>query len=213
MGIYFDCAYPISVKSSLISLDGQLVFIESFIDHDKALRIHQRLLVELAWREESIRIYGRPVKVPRLTCWYGDPGAVYTYSGVVHEPLPWVPLLSRLRQQLEAFTRRTFNSMLGNLYRDGNDSMGWHADKEKELGPAPFIGSLSFGERRTFKIRHNKTKETVTVELTNGSLLLIGGVAQSHWRHCVPKTTQTKKARVNLTFRNIILPEELAGGR
>lgn len=199
------------MEQSLISLDGDLVFIESFIDNDEASRIHRRLLDELVWQEESIRIYGRPVKVPRLTCWYGDAGAVYTYSGVVHEPLPWTLPLSRLRQQVEALTRRKFNSVLGNLYRNGTDSMGWHADKEKELGPAPCIASLSFGERRTFKIRHNKTKETVAIELTNGSLLLMGGVVQNHWRHCVPKTTQAKKARVNLTFRNIILPQQLSG--
>ena len=199
------------MEKSLISFDGELVFIESFIADDEALRIHRSLLGELAWQEESIRIYGRPVKVPRLTCWYGDPGAVYTYSGVVHEPLPWTPMLSRLRLQVEAFTRGEFCSVLGNLYRDGNDSMGWHADKEKELGPAPFIASLSFGERRTFKIRHNRTKQTVTIDLTNGSLLLMGGVIQKHWRHCVPKTTQAKKARVNLTFRNIILSDQAGG--
>jgi alkylated DNA repair dioxygenase AlkB len=195
------------VEQSLISSDGELVFIESFIADDEAQRIRRSLLDDLAWQEESIRIYGRPVKVPRLICWYGGPGAVYTYSGVVHEPLPWTPLLSRLRRQVEVFTRRRFNSVLGNLYRDGNDSMGWHADKEKELGPVPFIASLSFGEQRTFKIRHNRTKEMVTIELTNGSLLLMGGVIQTHWRHCVPKTKQAKKARVNLTFRNIVLPE------
>jgi alkylated DNA repair dioxygenase AlkB len=198
--------YYAAVEQSLISFDGELVFVESFIADDEALRIHRSLLDELAWEEESIRIYGRPVKVPRLTCWYGEPGAVYTYSGVVHDPLPWTALLNRLRRQVEALSGRQFNSVLGNLYRDGNDSMGWHGDKEKELGPMPFIASLSFGERRTFKIRHNRTKETVTIDLSNGSLLLMGGVIQKHWRHCVPKTKQAKKGRINLTFRNIILP-------
>lgn len=199
------------MEQSLIPFDGELVLIESFFADDEAFGIHRCLLNELAWQEESIRIYGRPVKVPRMTCWYGDPGVVYTYSGVAHEPLSWTPLLSRLRQQVEAFTRREFNSVLGNLYRGGNDSMGWHADKEKELGPAPFIASLSFGERRMFKIRHNKTEETVTIELNNGSLLLMGGVIQKYWRHCLPKTKQAKKARVNLTFRNVFLPEQAGG--
>ena len=162
------------MKQSLITCDGELVFVESFVDHDEALKIHQCLLDQLAWQEESMRIYGRSVKAPRLTCWYGDAGAVYAYSGIVHNPLPWTPPLSRLRQKVEAFTGREFNSVLANLYRNGNDSLGWHADKEKELGPAPFIASFSFGDQRTFKMRHNKTKETLTIEFYKNKFPITG---------------------------------------
>ena len=110
--------------------------------------IHNRLLKELDWSEEHLQIYGKSVKAPRLMCWYGDPDAVYTYSGVTHTPLAWTDILLKLKQRLETVTGKEFNSMLANLYRDGNDSMGWHSDKEKELGTAPFIASLSFGDAR-----------------------------------------------------------------
>lgn len=188
---------------NLAERDGELYYIEGFIAREEACALHQRLFEELAWREEEIAIGAQRVKVPRLVCWYGDPQAVYSYSGVVHPPLPWTPTLQRLKERLENYTRHSFNSVLGNLYRSGGDSMGWHADKEKELGPNPFIASLSLGEERLFKIRHNKTKKTLAIPLTDGSLLLMGGSLQHHWRHCVPKSRREKRARINLTFRRI----------
>jgi alkylated DNA repair dioxygenase AlkB len=183
--------------------DGELYFIENFIPRDEADLLHILLRRDLAWREEEITVFGRRVKVPRLVCWYGDAGAIYRYSGVEHAPLPWIETLLTLKSRVECFCGRQFNSVLGNLYRDGRDSMGWHADKEKELGPNPFIASLSFGAERLFKLRHNKTGEILEVVLTHGSLLLMGGSLQHKWRHSVPKTRETKAERVNLTFRTI----------
>ena len=189
---------------NLVSRDGELNYLPGFIDTEAAYRLHERLLVELAWQAEDIIIAGRRVKVPRLVCWYGEEGAVYRYSGVVHHPLPWPDALSQVRQKIERTCGHLFNSVLGNLYRDGQDSMGWHADKEKELGENPFIASLSLGEERLFKIRHNQTGEHLNLMLANGSLLLMGGRLQQHWRHCVPKVREAKSARINLTFRTIL---------
>ena len=188
---------------SLVGQDGEVYLLRQFYQRPDADQLFQALRKELAWQQENIIIVGKCVKVPRLVCWYGDHEAVYQYSGVVHEPLPWTADLFRVRQQIEQYCGRYFNSVLANLYRDGSDSMGWHADKEKELGVNPFITSLSLGDERLFKIRHNKTKQTIDINLQHGDLLLMGGALQHHWRHCVPKTRKEKTPRINLTFRQI----------
>ncbi|MGH8549283.1 MAG: alpha-ketoglutarate-dependent dioxygenase AlkB family protein [Methylococcales bacterium] len=188
----------------LIENDGLLFVIPHFIDSEEALQLHERLANELAWSAESIRIYGRSIQSPRLVSWVGDSEAIYTYSGVVHHPRAWHPLLYEIKTRLETSTSRSFNSVLCNLYRDGNDSMGWHADKEKELGADPCLGSLSLGATRTFRIRHRKTGETHDIESGNGSLIIMAGRLQQFWRHCVPKARKAVKARINLSFRRIL---------
>ncbi|WP_077728744.1 alpha-ketoglutarate-dependent dioxygenase AlkB [Methylocaldum sp. 14B] len=188
---------------NLAPRDGELYFVEDFVSRPEADALHILLRRDLAWQEEDITVFGRRVRVPRLVCWYGDAGAAYRYSGVSHEPLPWNETLSMLKDRVERFCGRRFNSVLGNLYRDGRDSMGWHADKEKELGSNPFIASLSFGAERLFRLRHNKTGETLEIVLTHGSLLLMGGRLQHGWRHSVPKAREPKTERINLTFRTI----------
>lgn len=184
--------------------DGEAFLIRNFITDPEAARIQQRLISELAWEQETIKVFGKAVKVPRLTCWYGDRGAVYTYSGVTHRPISWTPTLKTLRVRVEVFAGSPFNSVLGNLYRNGQDSMGWHADKEKELGEQPCIASLSLGEKRVFKLRHNKSKECLKLDLTHGSLLVMGGNLQRCWRHCLPKVDAVRGTRVNLTFRYVM---------
>lgn len=190
-----------------LNSDGELDFVENFIPPQEADGFFLALREELAFSEESIRIAGREVKVPRLVCWYGDSEARYRYSGTDHAPLPWTAALRALKQRVEAYCGRGFNSVLGNLYRDGKDSMGWHADKEKELGPAPRIASLSFGAERRFELRHNKTGEILRLPLTHGSLLLMGGSLQHHWRHRIPKSPSVITPRINLTFRTILAPQ------
>jgi len=161
------------------------------------------LLHGLAWQEEEIVLFGRPTKVPRLMCWYGDPGAHYAYSGTPHEPLPWCAPLDCMRRELEQSLGLKFNSVLANLYRDGRDSMGCHADNEKELGRNPVIASLSLGDERLFRIAHNKTRHKLDILLGHGDLLIMAGALQHCWRHSLPKTRQHKTERINLTFRNI----------
>jgi alkylated DNA repair dioxygenase AlkB len=188
----------------LTDVDGELRLYEQFLSRDEATQWFASLRSTLPWHEEHVTMFGKSVTAPRLISWHGDAGAVYTYSGVRHDPAPWTPDLLALRHRIEGVTQRRFNSVLANLYRDGRDSMGWHADKEKELGDAPFIASLSLGAERLFRVRHNRSGKTLDVVLRNGDLLTMGGVFQKHWRHCVPKSAATSDARINLTFRHIV---------
>lgn len=137
-------------------------------------------------------------------CWHGDPSAYYEYSGVNHQPKPWTSELRNIREKVEQQCRCVFNSVLANLYRDGNDSMGRHADDEKELGINPVIASLSLGDGRLFRMHHKKSKQTLAINLAHGDLLVMGGTCQQHWLHSVPKTKIAKMPRINLTFREIL---------
>jgi alkylated DNA repair dioxygenase AlkB len=189
---------------NLASRDGELFYQADFLSQAEALECFLQLKTELNWQEEVATLFERKVTMPRLVSWYGDEGAIYSYSGLTHYPQAWTNSLLELKVKIEDYCGHPFNSVLGNLYRDGQDSMGWHADQEKVLGINPFIASLSLGADRLFKIRHHKTGETLDITLANGSLLLMGGSLQHHWRHCVPKTRKPVSARINLTFRTIL---------
>lgn len=165
------------------------------------------LVDELPLHVEVYRMAGREVRSPRLVSWHGDPGTGYAYSGVPHEPAPWTPRVSELRARVEAATGLRFNSVLANLYRDGQDSVGWHADAEPEIGPSVedrWVASLSFGHPRRFVLCHKKAGARHELALGNGALLVMRGTTQSHWRHSVPKTTRPVGPRLNLTFRHIV---------
>ena len=183
--------------------DGVLDIYPDFLPHDVADNFYELFLNELNWSEEQIQMFGKTIPVPRLICWYGNKEAVYRYSGVEHIPHPWTSSLRELKNRIEAFTQYSFNSVLGNLYRDGNDAMGWHSDDEKELGQNPFIASISLGAERVFKIRHKSTREQYKLILPHGSLLTMSGPFQHHWQHSIPRTSTYKAPRINLTFRNI----------
>ncbi|WP_101759586.1 alpha-ketoglutarate-dependent dioxygenase AlkB [Oceanicoccus sp. KOV_DT_Chl] len=184
--------------------DAELHYTDNFIA-EQAL-IYQQLLAQLEWRQDTIKMYGRRVKIPRLNAWYGDVDAHYGYSGLALQPRPWQPLLLALKQQLEDFTGEQFNSVLANYYRDGNDSVAWHSDDEKELGVNPVIASLSFGASRQFSLRHKSLKQfaPIHIDLAGGSLLLMAGTTQRYWQHQVAKTSGQVGARINLTFRRIV---------
>ena len=160
------------------------------------------LLARIDWQQEDIVIFGERRRVPRLVAWHGDPGTAYTYSGTAHEPLPWTPELQRVRHRVEGLTAHRYNSVLLNLYRDGRDGMGWHADDEPELGREPVIASVSLGATRRFKLRHRRARPAAsTLDLAHGDLLLMAGQTQHAYVHAVPKTARPVGARVNLTFR------------
>ena len=173
----------------------------------------ERLRGELPLGRETYRIAGRTVGSPRLVCWHGEPGTDYVYSGVRHMPEPWTPGLSELRAIVESESGLGFNSVLANYYRDGADRMGWHADAEPEVGPSPddrWIASLSLGAARRFLLRHRRDKEDRhELELGHGSLLVMRGTTQTHYRHSAPATARAVGPRLNLTFRHIAPP---AGG-
>lgn len=182
----------------------ELYWVKGFYALKEADDLFKKLLSSLCWEEEHLFIYGKQVKVPRLLCWHGDPECVYCYSGVNHQPNPWTQDLLAIKLKLEQACGCCFNSVLANLYRDGNDSMGWHADNEKELGINPVIASLSLGDDRLFKIRHHKSKTSFNINLAHGDLLVMAGTFQYYWRHSVPKTKMSKAPRINLTYRYIM---------
>ena len=190
---------------NLLPFDGDLYLISRFYELNKADDYFQRLHQQIDWQSEQLFIYGRWVSVPRLMAWYGDAGAVYRYSGVDHRPRPWTTLLLQLKTELEQYCQCPFNSVLANLYRDGRDSMGCHADDEKQLGLNPQIASLSLGDSRRLRFRHPQSGYKLDLILEHGDLLWMGGNIQHHWRHELPKTRQRKGPRINLTFRNIIV--------
>ena len=168
--------------------------------------ILSRLIAEIPWRQERIRLFGKTYLQPRLICWMGDPGCSYAYSGKRYEPEPWHPLVAELRCRIEKIAGTAFSSVLLNQYRDGQDSMGWHADDEPELGDRPVIASLSFGVERVmhFRHRHDRDISAQRIALADGSLLIMRGDTQANWKHAIPKTRKPLGPRVNLTFRHIV---------
>jgi alkylated DNA repair dioxygenase AlkB len=186
---------PIPIEDGELALMAQLPLPLSNAE------IFQRLLDETDWRAETVVICGKRYLQPRLTAWHGD--AAYTYSGLRLVPLPFTPLLQLIRAAVEQATGRRFNSVLLNYYRDERDSMGMHSDDEPELGPEPAIASVSFGATRTFILRHKRSKRSVKLDLTDGSLLLMAGRLQKNWLHGINKQARPEKPRLNLTFRFI----------
>ncbi|RKP44630.1 alpha-ketoglutarate-dependent dioxygenase AlkB family protein [Trinickia fusca] len=160
-----------------------------------------RLIDEVGWKQDTIGTPGGPKPLPRLTAWQGDAGAIYVYSGILNVPSEWTPTVLELKTAVEATTGARFNSVLLNRYRSGDDSMGWHADRERELGPEPIIASVSLGATRRFDLRHNESGVMRRFELTSGSLLVMRGRTQALWRHRVPKAVGLVGERINLTFR------------
>ena len=172
----------------------------------EATQLFHDLRGQVDWRQEEILMFGQRVPVPRRVAWHGDPGASYTYSGTEHHPLPWTPALDRVRARATRLAGTDFNAVLLNLYRDGRDGMGWHADDEPELGRDPVIASVSLGATRRFCLRHRRRKDLrLDVPLTHGSLLIMSGATQHNWVHALPKTATPVGERINLTFRRIEL--------
>ena len=161
-----------------------------------------QLRTQVAWEVHRLRLFGREVDSPRLSCWIGDPDAGYRYSGTYFEPRPWPPVLQPIRARLARELGVAFNSVLANLYRSGADSMGWHSDDERELGATPVIASLSLGAERRFLLRHRREPERkLAIALGPGSLLVMSGDTQRHYRHSLPRTRRVVGERINLTFR------------
>ena len=185
--------------------DADLLLYPSIGLTDKQAML-SRLIAETPWQQDEISVYGKRHLQPRLTAWYGDPGAQYSYSGIDMQPLAWTTALRELKAAVETSCGQTFNSVLLNYYRDGRDSMGMHSDDEPELGPEPVIASLSLGEERAIHFKHKTRKDlsTAKISLPDGSLLVMSGRTQRYWRHGLNKLSKTCGPRINLTFRQII---------
>lgn len=185
--------------------NGNAFYLPGVWSSEQNIQILARLQKGIAWEQSPIRIFGKSVMQPRLTAWYGDEGANYQYSGLLMKPIPWTEELVKIRIRVEELAQSNFNSVLLSFYRTGQDSMGWHRDDEKELGPRPIIASVTFGATRRFLFRHRIEKSLkVEIELAPGSLLIMSGQCQDCWEHSLPKTAKAMGPRINLTFRKII---------
>lgn len=184
--------------------DAEIDYYPNFIDSERASELFSKLLAEVAWQHDSITIFGKTYPQPRLTALYGNEGKSYSYSNLKMHPHLWTPLLLQIKAEVEAICQVSFTTVLLNYYRDGNDSNGWHADDEKELGVNPVIASVSLGASRRFHLQHNTSKaEKLQLTLTSGSLLVMQGTTQHFWKHQLPKTKKVIGPRINLTFRII----------
>ena len=184
---------------NLLPYDGQAFLIERACTPAEADRLFGDLLRITPWRREVATVMGRRVPIPRLTAWHGEAG--YVYSGIRMEPAPWSEPLLELKAMAERLAGRPFNSVLLNHYRDGRDSVSWHADNEPGLGREPVIASISLGAVRRFHLRHRCRNERLGIDLPHGSCLLMAGATQHHWLHQLPKTARPVGPRINLTFR------------
>ncbi|MAW65171.1 MAG: alpha-ketoglutarate-dependent dioxygenase AlkB [Flavobacteriales bacterium] len=196
--------FPIDKNRNLLPKDGILYYNKALIIPEKAIAFIPKLLKEVNFKNDESIIFGKHYVMNRLTGWVGNNSFLYGYSQIKRKAEPWTRTLLKLRSLVEKSTGQKYNSCLLNYYPTGEDGMGWHADNEKELGKNPVIASLSLGAERKFSFKHNDTKEKVDIQLGNGSLLVMSGVIQHHWKHALPKTKKVKIPRMNLTFRNII---------
>jgi alkylated DNA repair dioxygenase AlkB len=184
---------------------AELRYYPAFLSQERSDYYYRALLQQTPWREEEVFVWGKWHMQPRLIAWYGDEGSDYTYSGRSLKPLPWTPILRELCGLVQAQGVGRYNSVLLNLYRDNDDSMGWHSDNEPELGEVPNIASLSLGETRDFlfKNRSDKSLDIRRIALPHGSLLVMSGATQKNWLHAIGKERKPCGARINLTFRYV----------
>lgn len=199
----FGNSAPTQQWRDLALPDGRFQMMTGFLDSNEAWRLFDLLYKEVPWRHDEIRMWGKTHRLPRLQQWFGEPGQTYTWSGIRMGPTPWLPSLLRIRAKVEEASGHRFNTVLANLYRDGQDTVGWHADDEADLGPDPVIASVSLGAERDFVLRHNTLEEhrNVKVLLTHGSLLVMSDGSQANWKHAVPRRKRITAPRINLTFR------------
>ncbi len=188
----------------------EVTILENFFSPEDAEYLFDLLNEKVPWEQETLKMFGKVTPIPRLTSWFGDSGKSYTYSGIMNKPHDWmlIPELNTMREKLDEICATSFNSVLLNLYRDGNDSVDWHADDERELGPEPIIASVSLGETRKFDFRSKyDTSLKKSFELFSGDVVVMSGLTQQHWQHRLPKTAESVRKstgpRINLTFRTI----------
>jgi len=186
--------------------DGQVCLLHSFLPERDAWKLFDTLRDSVDWRQDEILTFGRRVRIPRLHRWMSEPGHTYAWSGIVMDSIHWSPEVVEVRNRLNTLLGANFNGVLLNLYRDGEDCVGWHSDNEAIFGAQPTIASVSLGEERDFLLRHKTRRDldVLRISLEHGSVLLMSGVTQTHWLHSLPRRSRVKSMRINLTFRQLI---------
>ncbi len=200
MSLFFDA----NEKIDLNLPDAEVSYYPNFLTFERANYLFNTLLKETNWQQDDISVFGKTYPQPRLTHLFANNNKPYSYSNITMYPSVFPEELAITKVQIEELLKLQFSTCLANLYRTGQDSNGWHADNEKELGTNPIIASLSLGASRWFHLKHKSDKSLKTkIELTHGSLLVMAGETQHHWLHQIPKTKKQLTERVNLTFRII----------
>ena len=193
------------MKNEIVAHNDLKVRIEKdFFNQIYSNELLKKLISDLPWESMTIKMFGKDIRIPRLQCWIGDKGCDYKYSGKKLNRRDRTTDLIMIREKIYKELNIDFNSVLVNYYRDGKDSMGWHSDDERELGPNPTIASISFGSERDLVFRNKINKKILTIPQTHGCLILIDGKSQKNWQHAIKKTRKVIGPRINLTFRNII---------
>ena len=193
------------MKNEIVAHNDLKVRIEkNFFNQVDSNELLKKLISDLPWESMAIKMFGKDITIPRLQCWVGDKGCDYKYSGKKLNRQDWTADLIMIREKIYKELNIDFNSVLVNYYRDGKDSMGWHSDNERELGPNPTIASISLGSERDLVFRNKVNKEVLPIPQTHGCLILIDGKTQKNWQHAIKKTRKVIGPRINLTFRNII---------
>ncbi len=192
------------LKSKTTVLPAGFDYLPDFMSPQNASLVYEHLIAHLPWQQPTIEVYGKSHLVPRLQCWMADKGVQYHYSGKLFTASGWEQTVWDIKGQVERATSMGFNSALINLYRNGDDKMGWHSDDEQELGVSPAVVTVSLGAKRTFQFRHNIVAETHNLELAHGSLLLMKPGVQASYKHAVPARKKITQSRISLTFRNIV---------
>lgn len=190
--------------TNILPYDGEVHYYGPIFNFDKSKQYLETLLNTIEWKNDEVMIFGKHIITKRKVAWYGDGEYVYSYSNSKKQSLPWTKELLELKQIIETKTNTKFNSCLLNLYHNGDEGMAWHSDDEKSLGEQTVIASISFGADRKFSLKHKTTKESRSIVLEKGSLLVMKGKTQTHWLHSLPKSKKVKSPRINLTFRTFV---------
>lgn len=188
---------------NLLPKDGTVNYYGTIFSTEEANHYYETLLNTINWKNDEAIIFGKKIITKRKVAWYGETEFEYTYSKITKKANLWTPELLELKKQIETKCGETFNSCLLNLYHSGEEGMAWHSDAEKDLKKNGAIASLSLGAERKFAFKHKETKETISLNLEHGSLLIMKGTTQSHWLHRLPPTKKVQSPRINLTFRTI----------
>ena len=190
--------------ANLLHKDGTAHYYGKILPYREANRYFDLLLQNIQWKNDEANILGKHIITKRKVAWYGNSDYSYAYSNTTKQALAWTRELSVLKRLVEEITGESFNSCLLNLYHNGNEGLGWHSDDEKSIGKYTPIASLSFGAERKFSFKHKQTKQTVSLVLEHGSLLVMKGATQTNWLHSLPKSNRITQARINLTFRMLV---------
>ena len=194
----------INNRPNILPQDGIVLYYEKIIADEEVIELYESLLNNIQWENERVIMFGKEIITKRKVAFYSDPSISYRYASKTKIGLPWTSTLIIIKNRVESITKESYNACLLNLYHNGEESMGWHSDNEKEIIANSSIASLSLGAKRKFSFKHKISKETVSIELENGSLLEMKGSVQAHWWHALIKSKKVTDARVNLTFRQML---------